>query len=177
MCFCMGNIFGNRKACHDLDSDYESTYYNEYKRLLDEKNKKIIKNMKLHKTGDPKYDPQKYNDVFYGAREQMSIINDLKNGNDNNVLFADSKIMQRRRLLRQNERNSTVENPIFDMMDSDMENEEKWEKYRRRRLKDKYWQESNSYFTFDPTDVRIFVAHYKRQEVEGRKRSKLSIVV
>ena len=70
MGFCMGNFFSfwkRRKSDKNKRNydDYNDDYYDEYKRLLDEKNNKLINNMKIYRNGDYKYEPKKYNNVFY----------------------------------------------------------------------------------------------------------------
>lgn len=174
MCFCMGNYFGfhrtkNESTDDELVDDCKDIYFNEYEKLLDDKNKKLLKNTELYSIGDASYDPQKYNDVFYSSIEQMDMINDLRNGNDNNVLFADSNIIKKRR--HKKPKYDSVNNSIYDLTKIQKnENKKKWEEYRQNRLNDKDWLNSNRYFQYNSVNVSKFLSNYDEQISEERIR-------
>ena len=183
MGFCMGNFFSfwkRRKSDKNKRNydDYNDDYYDEYKRLLDEKNNKLINNMKIYRNGDYKYEPKKYNNVFYDVWEQKSIINDLKDGCNSNVLFTNSNIMKRRRYDK-NIKKSTVENPTFNLEKEikQMEDAEKWKGYREKIINNKIWQESNDFFKYDPISIQYFIYYYKKRKYkEKRERASMMYI-
>ena len=174
MCFCMGNYFGfhrtkNESTDDELVYDCKDIYFNKYKKLLNDKNNKLLKNTELYRIGDARYDPKKYNDVFYSSIEQMNIINDLRNGNDNNVLFADSNIMMKRR--HKKTKYCSVDNSAYDLTKKQKnEKNKKWEEYKQNRLNDTDWLDSNRFFQYDPVNISKFLSNYDKYIAEEKIR-------
>ena len=99
----------------------------------------------------------------------MNIINDLRNGNDNNVLFADSNIMMKRR--HKKTKYGSVDNSAYDLTKKQKnEKNKKWEEYKQNRLNDTDWLDSNRFFQYDPVNISKFLSNYDKYIAEEKIR-------